>query len=84
MVLVHDGIGLRRSHDVGAGQMIAKQAAEAGKRVIVLEAGNGANSSLAGYNDLLTNFYSAATKDNQSPFTLNANAAMPRSTQLRK
>ncbi|WP_318031941.1 FAD-dependent oxidoreductase [Rhizobium ruizarguesonis] len=67
-----------------SGAIIAKQAAEAGKRVLVLEAGTGANSSLAGYNDLLRTFYSAATKDNQSPFPLNANAAMPRSTQLRK
>jgi choline dehydrogenase-like flavoprotein len=67
-----------------SGAIIAKQAAEAGKRVLVLEAGTGANSSLAGYNDLLSTFHSAATKDNQSPFPLNANAAMPRSTQLRK
>ncbi|MFW8589084.1 hypothetical protein ACOJBM_42630 [Rhizobium beringeri] len=67
-----------------SGAIIAKQAAGAGKRVLGLEAGTGANSSLAGYNDLLTTFYSAATKDNQSPFPLNANAAMPRSTQLRK
>lgn len=67
-----------------SGAIIARQAAEAGKRVLVLEAGAGSNRSLEGYNDLLTTFYSAATKDNQSPFPLNANAPMPRSPQLRK
>nr|WP_245363721.1 GMC family oxidoreductase [Neorhizobium galegae] len=67
-----------------SGAIIAKQAAEAGKRVLVLEAGTGVNRSLVGYDDLLTTFYSAATKDNQSPFPVNANAAMPRSPQLRK
>ncbi len=53
-------------------------------RVLILEAGDGSNRSLEGYNDLLTTFYSAATKDNQSPFPLNANAPMPRGPQLRK
>ncbi|KAA9383863.1 GMC oxidoreductase [Neorhizobium galegae] len=67
-----------------SGAIIAKQAAEAGKRVLVLEAGTGVNRSLVGYDDLLTTFYSAATKDNQSPFPMNANAAIPRSPQLRK
>ncbi|MGF9567097.1 GMC family oxidoreductase [Neorhizobium sp. JUb45] len=67
-----------------SGAIICRQAAEAGKRVLLLEAGTGANRTLAGYDDLLTNFYSAATKDNQSPFPVNANAAMPRSPQLRK
>lgn len=67
-----------------SGAIIAKQAAEAGKRVLVLEAGTGASRSLVGYDDLLTTFYSAAAKDNQSPFPVNANAAMPRSPQLRK
>nr|WP_272951535.1 FAD-dependent oxidoreductase [Sinorhizobium meliloti] len=67
-----------------SGAIIAKQAAEAGKRVLILEAGTGANRTLAGYNDLLTTFYLAAGKDNQSPFPLNANAAIPRSPQLRK
>ncbi|MDX0451677.1 dehydrogenase [Sinorhizobium medicae] len=67
-----------------SGAIIAKQAAEAGKRVLILEAGTGANRTLAGYDDLLTTFYLAAGKDNQSPFPLNANAAIPRSPQLRK
>lgn len=67
-----------------SGAIICKQAAEAGKRVLLLEAGTGVNRTLAGYDGLLTNFYSAATKDNQSPFPVNANAAMPRSPQLRK
>ncbi|ARO27962.1 glucose-methanol-choline oxidoreductase protein (plasmid) [Rhizobium sp. TAL182] len=67
-----------------SGAIIAKQAAEAGKRVLILEAGTGSNVTLAGYDNLLTTFYSAASKDNQSPFPLNANAAIPRSPQLRK
>jgi len=67
-----------------SGAIIARQAAEAGKRVLILEAGTGANRTLEGYGDLLTTFYRASTKDNQSPFPLNANAAIPRSPQLRK
>ncbi|NTJ44315.1 GMC family oxidoreductase [Agrobacterium larrymoorei] len=67
-----------------SGAIIAKQAAEAGKRVLVLEAGKGSNRTLEGYDDLLTTFYSAATRDNQSPFPVNANADMPRSPRLRK
>ncbi len=87
-----DHVTVSKTHDydvviVGtgiSGAIIAKQAAEAGKRVLILEAGDGSNRSLEGYNDLLTTFYSAATKDNQSPFPLNANAPMPRGPQLRK
>lgn len=67
-----------------SGAIIAKQAAEAGKRVLILEAGKGSNRTLEGYDDLLTTFYSAATRDNQSPFPVNTNADMPRSPRLRK
>ncbi|MBO0662107.1 GMC family oxidoreductase N-terminal domain-containing protein [Jiella sp. MQZ9-1] len=87
-----DARAIAASHDfdviiVGtgiSGAIIAKETAAAGKRVLILEAGSGANRSLAGYDDLLTTFYAAPGKDNQSPFPANPNANMPRSPQLRK
>jgi choline dehydrogenase-like flavoprotein len=67
-----------------AGALIANELARAGKRVLLLEAGTGTNRSLSGYESLLTTFYGASSKDNQSPFPSNPNADMPRSPDLRK
>jgi choline dehydrogenase-like flavoprotein len=67
-----------------AGAIIANELSRAGKRVLVLEAGTGTNRSVSGYESFLTNFYGAASKDNQSPFPKNPNADMPRSPDLRK
>ncbi|WFU12038.1 GMC family oxidoreductase (plasmid) [Rhizobium sp. CB3090] len=67
-----------------SGAIIANELCRAGKRVLVLEAGSGTNRSLDGYDALVTNFYKAASKDNQSPYPVNPNVPMPRSPELRK
>jgi len=67
-----------------SGAIIANELAQAGKRVLIVEAATEADRSFAGYSDYLQHFYAQATKDNQSPFPVNGNAAMPRSTELRK
>ncbi|MGY5811058.1 GMC oxidoreductase [Rhizobium sp. LEGMi198b] len=67
-----------------SGAIIANELSKEGKRVLVLEAASGTNRTLAGYDALVTNFYSAASKDNQSPYPVNPNVPMPRSGELRK
>jgi choline dehydrogenase-like flavoprotein len=66
-----------------AGAIIAKELSKKGKRVLIVEAGPGKNFSLDGYQKYLETFYSAASKDNQSPYKRNPNAPMPRSTDIR-
>jgi choline dehydrogenase-like flavoprotein len=56
-----------------SGAIVAKQLSQAGKRVLVLEAGVGEH-----YNSYLQRFYATASKDNQSPYAINLNAPMPR------
>ncbi|WP_157997301.1 NAD(P)-binding protein, partial [Rhizobium favelukesii] len=67
-----------------SGAIIASELSKAGKRVLVLEAGSATDRTLRGYQEYVTNFYGAATKDNQSPYPVNLNAPMPRSPELRK
>jgi choline dehydrogenase-like flavoprotein len=67
-----------------AGAIIANELSQAGKRVLVIEAGTGTDRSIAGYEAYLTHFYRAASKDNQSPFPKNANVPTPRGAGLRK
>jgi choline dehydrogenase-like flavoprotein len=67
-----------------AGAIIASQLSQAGQRVLILEAGQAGAVTLAGYEDYLTNFYAAVSKDNQAPFPVNPNAPMPRSAGLRQ
>jgi choline dehydrogenase-like flavoprotein len=67
-----------------AGSIIAKQLSRAGQRVLVVEAGIGQDHSLQGYEGYLDRFYTAASKDNQSPYPGNANAPMPRSTDAQR
>ena len=62
-----------------AGSIIAKQLGQQGKNVLVLEAGVGED-----YDQYLQRFYATASKDNQSPYALNANAPMPRGTDAHK
>ena len=66
------------------GSIIANQLSRAGQRVLVVEAGIGEDHSLEGYEAYLDNFYTAVTKDNQSPYPRNANAPMPRSTDTKR
>ena len=67
-----------------SGSIIANELSRAGKRVLILEAAPGVDRTLSGYDDYLSLFYATARKDNQSPYPLNANAPMPRSTDARQ
>jgi choline dehydrogenase-like flavoprotein len=66
-----------------SGAIIADQLSRSGQRVLILEAGLGDDLSLEGYEDYLSRFYSAVSKDNQSPYAPNPNAESPRSTDVR-
>jgi choline dehydrogenase-like flavoprotein len=66
-----------------SGAIIADQLSRAGQRVLILEAGPGDDMTIEGYEEYLTRFYSAVSKDNQSPYAVNPNAPMPRSTDVR-
>jgi len=66
-----------------SGAIIASELSRAGKRVLILEAGPGGDRTLSGYEEYLAHFYATAAKDNQSPYPLNSNAPMPRSTDAR-
>lgn len=67
-----------------SGAIIAKELSHAGKRVLIVEAGMGADRSEATYDQYMQNFYGAAIKDNQAPYPFNASADMPRGPNLRK
>ena len=67
-----------------SGAIIANELAQAGKRVLIVEAGPGEATSRSGYEQYLQRFYGAAEKDNQSPYPRNQNAPMPRSSDARK
>lgn len=63
-----------------AGAIITKQLAQAGHRVLVLEAGTGGDMSLIEYDDVLSTFYAAPEKHNNSPYAANNYAPSPQST----
>src|SRR5690349_13396740 len=67
-----------------AASIIARELAQDGRHVLVVEAAAGNDKTLGSYNAFLDRFYSAAAKDNQSPFGVNPNALMPRSSECRK
>ena len=66
-----------------AGAIVADQLSRAGHRVLILEAGRAEDLTVKGYQDYVTQFYSAAAKDNQSPYPPNPNAPMPRGSDAR-
>ncbi len=66
------------------GAIVANELGRAGKKVLVLEAGDSSGSTLDGYQEYLTRYYSTAYKDNQSPYPINPDVPMPRSTDARK
>ena len=66
-----------------AGAIIANELTCAGRRVLVVEASTDAEGSFTGYLGDLFHFYTQPSRDNQSPFPMNPNAAMPRG-DLRK
>lgn len=67
-----------------SGAIVAREAAERGLSVLVVEAGPGEELSIADYETYLTRFYGAAAKDNNSPYEVNPNAPMPRSPDVRR
>jgi len=67
-----------------SGAIIAKELSEAGKRVLVLEAGPGHDMSLEGYETYLNRFYTAVSKDNNSPYAKNPYAPMPRTEDVKR
>ena len=67
-----------------SGAIIANELAQAGKRVLIVEAGPGEDITIRGYETYLERFYRSAEKDNQSPYPRNPNARMPRSTEIEK
>jgi choline dehydrogenase-like flavoprotein len=70
-------------HDVvivGAGivgSIIAKEAADAGMTVLVLEAGTGLARTFEGYQEQLETFYGAFFKTPEGPYTFNPDAPQP-------
>lgn len=66
-----------------SGAIIAHELSQSGFRVLVLEAGPGHDLTVPGYEQYLSRFYAAASKDNNAPYPLNRNAPMPRSTDVR-
>ena len=67
-----------------AGAIIAARLSEAGKRVLIIEAGPAEDLTLRGYESYLDRFYSATSKDNQSPYPTSLNAPMPLGTDARR
>ncbi|MDT5034327.1 MAG: hypothetical protein QOC94_4498 [Actinoplanes sp.] len=67
-----------------SGAIIAARLSDAGKRVLILEAGPAEELTLRGYEGYLDRFYSATSKDNQSPYPAGPNAPMPRGTDARR
>ncbi|GAA2705897.1 GMC family oxidoreductase [Actinoplanes palleronii] len=67
-----------------AGSIIAAQLSEAGKRVLILEAGPAEDLTLRGYESYLDRFYSSTSKDNQAPYPASLAAPMPRGTDTRR
>jgi choline dehydrogenase-like flavoprotein len=67
-----------------AGSIVAARLSEAGKRVLILEAGPAEDLTLRGYESYLDRFYSAASKDNQSPYPVSLNAPMPRGSDAHR
>ena len=67
-----------------SGAIIAKELAERGFRVLVLEAGPGQDLSIGGFEQYVANFYASVDKDNNAPFPVSASAPMPRSPGTRR
>jgi choline dehydrogenase-like flavoprotein len=67
-----------------AGSIVAKELAQSGFRVLVMEAAPGNEITLAEYEVTVRRFYAAVSKDNNSPHAENHNAPMPRSYETQK
>lgn len=67
-----------------SGAILAKELTLKGHSVLVMEAGPDTGLSYKGFKEYVTNYYSAASKDNNAPYPENPNAPMPRSTAVHK
>jgi choline dehydrogenase-like flavoprotein len=67
-----------------AGAIVAKELANAGHKVLVMEAGMGSDLTIEGYQDSLTRFYKQTVKNNNSPYIHNPNADSPQATDVKK
>lgn len=67
-----------------AGAIVAKELANAGRKVLVMEAGKSGDLSIEGYHDSLMTFYKQAIKNNNSPYTHNPNADSPQANEVTK
>ncbi len=66
-----------------AGAILANELSAKHYKVLILEAGPGSDISQAGFQKYLERFYSATSKDNNSPYARNPNAEMPRSPDIK-
>jgi choline dehydrogenase-like flavoprotein len=60
-----------------AGAIVAKELSQQGKRVLILEAGEAKDLTLAGFQSYIDTFYSAAAKNPNAPYPKNPNALSP-------
>lgn len=60
-----------------AGAIVAKELSQQGKRVLILEAGQAKDLTLAGFQSYIDTFYSAAAKNPNAPYPKNPNALSP-------
>ena len=67
-----------------AGAIVAKELANKGHKILVMEAGMGGDLTVEGYQNSLKNYYKQFNKNNNSPYTHNPNADSPQATDVRK
>lgn len=67
-----------------SGSIVARELGENGFRVLVMEAGPGNDITVPDYEKSLERFYTAVSKDNNSPYAKSRNAPMPRSYETQK
>ena len=60
-----------------AGAIVAKELSQQGKKVLILEAGEAKDLTLAGFQSYIDTFYSAAAKNPNAPYPKNPNALSP-------
>ena len=60
-----------------AGAIVAKQLSQQGKKVLILEAGQAKDFTIAGFQSYIDTFYSATGKNANAPYPKNPNALSP-------
>ncbi|HEY9803423.1 MAG TPA: GMC family oxidoreductase [Leptolyngbyaceae cyanobacterium] len=60
-----------------AGAIVAKELSQQGKTVLILEAGEGEDLTVAGFQNYVNTFYSATEKNANAPYPPNPNALSP-------